>query len=199
MAAPARADARAIDVEVTRLDGSRISLRTLSAAGPLLVVLTRHFGCPGCSRTITELVSRLDELAALGVRVAVIGPGSIAHARAFLSRHGLSRQDLSRGGDPRWELLCDPDARAYAALEMQRSVWAAYGPAGVLAQARLAAQGFLARGPQGETTWLGGWLLLDRGEVVTLHRTARVADSPRAIDVLDDVLCFVARTSALPV
>lgn len=193
MAAPARTDASAIDVELTRLDGSRISLRALSAEGPVLVVLTRHFGCPGCSRTVTELVSRLEEVTALGVRVAVIGPGSTGHARAFLARHGLPESD------PRWALLCDPDARAYTALGMERSVWAAYGPAGVLAQARLAAEGFLARGPQGDTTWLGGWLLLDRAEIVTVHRTARVADSPRAIDVLDDVLRFVARTSALSV
>jgi peroxiredoxin len=193
MATPAREAARAIDVEVTRLDGSTVSLRALSAEGPLLVVLTRHFGCPGCSRTVTEIVSRLDEIVSLGVRVVVIGPGTAAHARAFLAGHGLPERD------PRWELLSDPDGRAYAALEMHRSTWAAYGPAGVVAQARLTAQGLLARGPQGDTTWLGGWLLVDRGELVTTHRTVRVADSPRAIDVLDDVLRFAARTSALPV
>jgi peroxiredoxin len=184
---------RALDVALTRLDGTTASIGSLARGGPLLVVLTRHFGCPGCSRTVTELVARLDELAALGVRVAVVGPGSTEHARGFLARHGLPEID------PRWELLCDPDGRAYAALEMHRSTWAAYGPAGLLAQARLAAQGFLARGPQGDTTWLGGWLLVDRGELVTARHTRRVADSPRAIDLFDDVLRFAARASTLPV
>jgi peroxiredoxin len=108
---------RALDVALTRLDGTTASIGSLARGGPLLVVLTRHFGCPGCSRTVTELVARLDELAALGVRVAVVGPGSTEHARGFLARHGLPEID------PRWELLCDPDGRAYAALEMHRSTW----------------------------------------------------------------------------
>ena len=190
MAAPLH---RGLDVEVTRLDGSSISIAALSREAPLLVVFTRHFGCPGCSRTITELVARKSEISALGLRAVAIGPGSTDQASAFLARHGLPARD------PHWELVCDPGGRAVAALEMHRSVWAAYGPAGLVAQARLAADGFLARGPQGDTTWLGGWLLVDRGELVTARRTTRVADSPRGTDLLDDVLRFAARTSALPV
>ena len=92
MAAPLH---RGLDVEVTRLDGSSISIAALSREAPLLVVFTRHFGCPGCSRTITELVARKSEISALGLRAVVGLVGNFDVAQAVLLDAMRAHGDLA--------------------------------------------------------------------------------------------------------
>ncbi len=180
------------DVEVRALDGARLRLSTLWAEQAALIVFLRHFGCPACSRTVTELGPRVAELESLGIDVAGIGPGSSHAARDFLAQHGVGEQ-----GSPTVRLLADPDAAAFRAAGMVRSAWAALGPSGVIEQARLAAQGFVARGPKGDPLWLGGALLVERGgHVVQAWRSRSIAETPRVTELVDGALRLAAARAA---
>jgi len=179
-------------VEVQELDGSRLRLGALWSERAALLVFLRHFGCPACSRTVTELAPRVPELRALGIEVASVGPGSREAAQGFLTRHGVGR-----GGSPSVRVLADPDAAAFRAAGMVRSAWAVLGPGGVIEQARLAAQGYVTRGPQGDPLWLGGALLVDRGgRIVEAWRSRTIAATPRVTELLDGALRLAATRAA---
>lgn len=173
-------------VEVVGLDGAAVRLGTLWAERPLLLVLLRHFGCPACSRAVTELAPRVAELAALGVGLACVGPGTAEDARAFLAAHGSSESAPLT-------LLADPQARAFAAAGMRRSAWATFGPSALLAQARMGAEGWRIRGLRGDSSWLGGALLVDRGgRPIMTWRSESIARTPRVGALMDAVLVHAA-------
>src|SRR5262245_64512768 len=69
--------------------GASWELCALWADGPALLVFLRHFGCPTCAENVGELLPRLAELRALGVRVALVGSGSPEHLAAFAARTGV--------------------------------------------------------------------------------------------------------------
>jgi len=185
-------DVTLADVEVQELDGKRLRVGTLWSERRALLVFLRHFGCPACSRTVTELAPRVEELAALGIEVAGIAPGTCDHARGFLAQHGPGGL-----GPPSVRPLPGPHPAPFRAAGMVRSAWAALGPGGLIEQARLAAEGYVARGPKGDPFWLGGALLVDRGgRVVHAWRSRTIAATPSVNALVEGALRLAAERVA---
>ncbi len=155
---------------VLGLDEERVRFGALYAERAALVIFLRHYGCPACSRAVTSLVPRVAEIDALGIRVACIGNGTVARARAFAARHGLADKALT--------LLTDPSGEAYEAAALARSLWATLGPQGIYHHALLIGRGHFVTGIQGDLARQGGALLIDTaGRVRFVHRSRGIGDA----------------------
>ncbi len=92
--------------ELPNQTGADLSLDSLTAESPALIVFWRHFGC-GCGfDRAARLRAEMDEYKATGAAVVVIGQGYPQQAAVYAQEHEL---DLP--------ILTDPD----------RSVYRAYG------------------------------------------------------------------------
>lgn len=185
--------ARVLAAEVSRADGTRARLAELGRdaelgrAAPLLLVYVRHFACPGCSHFMESLAPRLPELAALGVRVVLVGSGSVARLVAFAERMKLRPPDV--------ELVTDPSLEAYAAAGMHRSAMGTYAPKPVLASLGLYALGHWVKrhADDGDVEQQGGVLLLDADRRVVAHHEDRdLVDHAPMADVVHVALELAA-------
>ena len=165
------------------------SLRALWAERDALLVFVRHFGCRGCSEHVAQLRPRLDELAALAVRVALVGNGSPEQLAEFVERERL-------GGFP-LEVFTDPTLGAYRAAGLERAWSGVIGPRALVSMASLALRGFRNRGMHGDVAQQGGTLYVTRAGVVAFHhRSARIGDNAPLVDVVDVALRSRAETGA---
>ena len=89
-----------------------VTLRELWQAGPLLLVMLRHSGCPICREHLVVTEGILDDIAALGCKVAGICHGNGAEAEAL-------RDEL----DLRFPVYADPAMALYKELSMPRGSW----------------------------------------------------------------------------
>lgn len=166
LGAGAAAPPALLDAEVQTADGEHVQLRTLFEPDPALVLFLRHYACVGCSRQVEELAPRVVELADLGVRVIFIGSGDAAQMGAFVERHALADKPIV--------MVTDPKLEAYAAADMQRSVWSALEPRALWFQLQAYGAGFRGhRGVQGDGSQQGGAVLLDGQARVVYARHAR--------------------------
>ena len=83
-------------------DGTPLRLGELWAASPAVVVFLRHYGCIFCREHVAQLAEREEAFRQAGARLAAIGLGDRAHARAFREETGI-----------RFPLLVDEERRAY--------------------------------------------------------------------------------------
>ena len=89
-----------------------VSLPELWQAGPVLLVLLRHSGCPICREHLVVTEGILDDISALGCRVVGICHGNGAEAEAM-------RSEL----DLRFPVYADPAMALYRELAMPRGSW----------------------------------------------------------------------------
>ena len=86
--------------------GRSVSLSSMWANGPALLLFWRHFGC-SCGRDrASRLRDEYDGYCAAGANVVLIGQGEAARAAVYATAHAVPA-DVP--------LLCDPDERAYRA------------------------------------------------------------------------------------
>jgi hypothetical protein len=172
----ALAEARVLDAR-----GDARPLATCWAERDAVLVFVRHFACAGCSEHVAELRPRLAELVALETRVALIGNGTPAHLAAFVERQQLADHPL--------DVFTDPTLAAYRAAELDRSWVGTMGPRALARLARLAVTGHLNGRTRGDLLQQGGALYVTRAGVLAFHhRSARVGDNARVIDVVDVAL-----------
>lgn len=100
---------RAPDLEITTGQGERIRLSTLWKEKPLLLVLTRHFGCPQCKEMLDQLVQSKIELEKSGLTIAAITQGNPTDTLEFCKRQA-----------PGIVCLSDPQREAYHAFGLER-------------------------------------------------------------------------------
>ncbi|AKV00068.1 hypothetical protein AKJ09_06731 [Labilithrix luteola] len=153
--------------QATVLDaaGARVQLASFWQNGPCMLVLLRQFGCVSCAQQVTELSSRLDELARAGVHTVLVGNGTREELVAFVDRHALAGAPV--------EAVTDPELEAYRALGLVRSAWATVGPRAIVGTVRAMAAGFPHRAPEGDRTQQGGVLFVDGRGVVRLYKRNR--------------------------
>ncbi|MCA9661770.1 MAG: AhpC/TSA family protein [Myxococcales bacterium] len=158
-------------------DGSAAPLRAHLPPGPALLLFLRHFGCVGCSRQVEQLTPRVWELRDLGVTSVFIGNGRPEHLRGFVERHALADKEVV--------LLTDPELRAYAALDLERSLWSALRPKALFGQLKAFAAGFRGGRIEGDVEQQGGAALLDDARrIVWLRRAHYTADEVDGSDVV---------------
>lgn len=157
------------DIELQDAVGARQRLGD-ALNGPALLVLLRHYGCIGCEELLTSLKPHLSLFSALNIRVVLIGNGSVEQLQAFQERmHLRPSADLS--------VLTDPELKAYRALELKRSFWAAAGAGAWLGELQAMGRGFRRGSIQGDALQQGGLLLLDdAGGVRFEHRSETQTD-----------------------
>lgn len=142
-----------------------------------LVVFVRHFACAGCAEHIAALRPRLGELAALATGVTLVGNGSAAQLAAFVEREQLAGYAI--------DAVTDPTLAAYRAAGFARSRATLFGPRNLASLVGLLAKGYANGATEGDLAQQGGTLYVRRGgELAFLHRSARVGDRARLVDVV---------------
>ena len=166
--------------------GTPRPLATCWAERDAVLVFVRHFGCRGCSEHVSQLRPRLEELAALDTGVWLIGNGTPDQLAAFVERQQLAGHAV--------EVLTDPTGAAYRAAGLERSWAGTIGPRALARIVGLAARGFANTGVHGDLAQQGGTLYVTRaGELRFHHRSSRIGDNARVVEVVD--IALVARAA----
>ncbi|MBP8809633.1 MAG: AhpC/TSA family protein [Kofleriaceae bacterium] len=166
---------------VTRADGTPLTLGAAWAERDLVLVFVRHFACAGCSQHVAALRPRLDEVAALGAAVVIVGSGNPTQLAAFTTRERLAH--------PAVTCATDPTLAAYRAAGLSRSAWGTLGPIALGQLVAALARGHVNGRPQGDLYQQGGTLVLARGGVVlAYHRAAHLGEHLPVVDVVDVLL-----------
>ena len=151
-----------------------------------IVIFVRHFACAGCSEHLAELRPRLAELAALGVRVVVVGNGTPDQLAAFVAAQQLAGYPV--------EVVTDPTLAAYRAAGLDRSRLGTVGPRALAALGLLALRGHSNGRVCGDLWQQGGTLYVRRGgELAFVHRSARIGDHAAVAEVVE--LALAARAT----
>jgi peroxiredoxin len=180
----ALADAAIVDVE-----GAARALARCWSERDAVIVFVRHFACAGCSAHVAELRPRLEELAALDCAVALVGNGTPDHLAAFVERERLAGHPI--------EAYTDPTLAAYRAAELERSWAGTVGPRAVWNLVGLFARGHGNGRTRGDLVQQGGTLYVTRAGVLAFHhRSARLGDHARVVDVVAVALAARAATAA---
>jgi hypothetical protein len=127
-----------------------------------------------CREQIAQLREYDGEIRERGARLAFIGNGTPAQAKA------LARElDL----DP--PLYTDPERRGFAALGARRSLAGVLRPGTFSSAMRAWRGGHRQQGVQGDALQLGAVLIVrPGGEVAYLHRSAHAGDHPSPARIL---------------
>ncbi len=101
------------NVEARTAGGEPIRLASLWQAHPLLLIFTRHFGCPQCKEILYELRQVKGELAASGLALAAITQGTPEQTTQFAARYA-----------PDVLCLADPERKVYRAYGLEQgNLW----------------------------------------------------------------------------
>lgn len=174
------------DATVQDGSGARVRIGSLWERGPCLIVVLRHFGCIGCAVQVDELAPRLEELVRSGLRVVLVGNGSLSQRADFIARHSL---------EGAVDVFTDPTLGLHRALGLIRSAWATFGPRSIAQFASAMAGGRTHEGIQGDATQQGGVLLVDaRGKARLYRRGRSIADHPAASDLVEAALILAVET-----
>ena len=68
---------------------SGANLLALAEASPVLLVCLRHFGCPFCRKTISDIAELQPEFQRYGVRPVFVHLGTTQIAKAHFDYYGL--------------------------------------------------------------------------------------------------------------
>jgi peroxiredoxin len=151
--------------------GSELALSSLWREGPLILTFLRYFGCPFCQAQVGAL--RRDQLRfdKEGVRVALIGQGSVEQARSFSGRHHVP-----------FPLLLDPRGLAFHAFGLVAgSLRQLFAPSvGVSFLAKQLDPETRQRGLQGGSfRQMPGTFVIDGAGIVRFtHRSRTIAEGP---------------------
>jgi peroxiredoxin len=101
------------DVELLDTSGQPVRLASLWQGKVLVLMFTRHFGCPQCKEMLAQLADFKPELAAKGLALAVVTQGTPEAAAAFCGERA-----------PGVLCLADPERKAYGAYKLATAtIW----------------------------------------------------------------------------
>ncbi len=81
-------------------------LRTLAAGSTVLLVFLRHWGCPFCRQTLSDIAELRSTIEAKGVLPVFVHMGTPERGRPYFEHYGLS--SVERISDPEQALYRDP-------------------------------------------------------------------------------------------
>jgi peroxiredoxin len=165
------------DLELLDIKGKSVRLSSLWAKRPLVLALTRHFGCTQCKEMLDELVAGRAKIKKAGLDIAVVTQGTPEETKLFAEEHA-----------PGLKALSDPERKAYCAYGLERGsifqtflnlkVWRA------VLQARN--KGYqVETPPEGQDAMLmsGTFIISPQGRVLLPFYYDNIADHP-ALDLL---------------
>nr|CAD1841964.1 unnamed protein product [Ananas comosus var. bracteatus] len=166
-------------VEVFDLTGKAIPIVNLWRDRRAVVAFARHFGCVLCRKRADLLASKQEVMAAAGVALALIGPGTVDQAKAF------SEQTKFKG---------DPNHSSYDALKFAYGVSTTFTPSAGLKIIQLYMEGYRQDWElsfKQNTVSKGGWqqggiLVAGPGvnNILYIHKDKEAGDDPNIEDVL---------------
>ena len=71
------------DLEILTAENNLIRLSSLWAENTLLLVFTRHFGCPQCKEMLAQVVEAKTEIEGAGLTIAAVTQGKPDEALEF--------------------------------------------------------------------------------------------------------------------
>ncbi len=165
------------DLQFLRADGSVCRL-TEFAGKPMLLVFLRHLACIACQAHLGEVQRRWADFDALGVVVLGVAHSSVEVLRFYLQSMSWS-----------FEIVTDPERRAYSRLELRRtSIWDYFRPRVIAGYLRIMLSGWRVRRPFGgeDLHQLGGDFVLDRQHRLRFAwRSSDPLDRPTIEQILD--------------
>jgi peroxiredoxin len=97
------------DMTLLDVQGRQVQLSSLWIKRPLLLALTRHFGCTQCKEMLEEIVTGRDQIEKSGLDIAVIMQGTPQATAEF-----------AKAFAPGLRCLADPERKAYIAYGLER-------------------------------------------------------------------------------
>jgi peroxiredoxin len=97
------------DVEVINTYGEKVRLSSFWQVKPLLLVFTRHFGCPQCKEMLAQLMENRERIEQSGLNIAAVMQGTPHQVLEYGRRHA-----------PGIICLSDPQREAYHAYGLGR-------------------------------------------------------------------------------
>jgi len=191
MPQPAVATGQSVPTELAEcvvldVNGASHPLGEAWSDGPALVVFIRHFECVACSMNVTNLAPRIGELAELGVSPTLVGCGPHTAIDRFLEKFSL--QPYTQQGLRVWT---DPTLKTHRTAGLHRGLLRVIGLRALGNMLRGLASGHSQTGHAGDGAQQGGALMVDAEGVVTfLHRSERLGDFARAVDVVEAALAM---------
>ena len=97
------------DLEILTAENNSIRLSSLWKDKTILLVFTRHFGCPQCKEMLSQIVAAKSEIEQAGLTIAVVTQGKPEETLGFCKRQAAG-------------ILClaDPERKAYRAYGLER-------------------------------------------------------------------------------
>ena len=132
--------------------GQAVRLDSLWARQPRLLVFVRHFGCMMCRMQVADLQRHAQAIRALGVAVAVVGPGTAQQAANFVHHDAVELP-----------VYADPQRFAFMAARLRRGVRAALSTRGWGMAWQAMRAGTWPNGVQGDPWQIGGMFLIMPG------------------------------------
>jgi peroxiredoxin len=101
------------DAEILTTENKAIRLSSLWKEKTILLVFTRHFGCPQCKEMLAQIVTSKSEIEQAGLTIVAVTQGKPEETLEFCKRQAAG-------------ILClaDPERKAYRAFGLERgSLW----------------------------------------------------------------------------
>jgi len=163
------------DLDVQTAEGEILRLSTLWAEQPLVLVFTRHFGCPQCKEMLDRMVEVKTQIEARNLGIAVVMQAPVTEAKAF----GEQRA-------PGLRCLADPQRKLYTAFGLGRGSLRQtfFSPQVLTSNLRLARlKGYRADlPPTGQDAMLmsGTFIIATDGRIRLPYYYDNIADHPSA-------------------
>jgi peroxiredoxin len=104
------------DLELLNVEGNPVRLSSLWKKQVLVLVFTRHFGCPQCKEMVDQLVRAQADLKAKDLALAIITQGTPEDAKIFCMQRA-----------PGVICLSDVERKSYLAYRLERaSIWQSF-------------------------------------------------------------------------
>jgi hypothetical protein len=170
--------ARVAVVQVLSLEGEPLRLRECFRDRPAVIVFVRHFGCLFCHQAVFELLEHAPQIVRRGARLAIVGNGSVAHARRFAESKALPREGVM--------VLTDPGRDAFKAAGFERGLArTVLHPGAWSAFTKAKAQGHTGNGLFGDLTQLGGVVVAKPpASMLYFHKSRFAGDHPDEAEIL---------------
>ena len=157
---------------------SGASLLALAEASPVLLVFLRHFGCPFCRKTISDIAELQQELADRGVRPVFVHLGTPEIAQKHFDYYGLS--SVERVHDPGATIYQQP---AFA-LSRQHPLWSTIHPVVFWAWLKRAMRKHGIGMIQGDGHQMPGIFFLQGPTIVRRFVHRKISDEPDYLSLI---------------
>ncbi len=150
-------------------DQYNVSLLEITNSAPTLMVFLRHFGCPFCRESLSDIHALLPELEKSGVRPVLVHMGDEEDTFTLFSRYGLS--PLSR--------ISSPTRMLYKAFGLTRAKTGEFLCADTVRRCGEALLGGHSIGKvQGDVMQMPGVFLVHRARIISAFRHRHAGDRP---------------------